>query len=252
MNRFFALLKAKFKDVSSPASLADAPYFFGGKSKQKIFRDFTLQPKAPGCLPCLLIGFSFLYSSSKAFRYQLRWLLRGTFCDQKVPKKSSAASPSSAMRWIPCGARFSRDAPNSLRSDMQRIFIRLPLRSSAVHRLINVNVKNKVKTGSEASANGLQKTRFHTLLCTDCQRFLAYEPLNSAEGNQTSGKLKQRKRTASTSMIQKAPLLAVLSALFGYFLLQPAKSYSHQLGAAKRRNAFDFAFNKQDPSGASI
>ena len=37
-------------------------------------------------------------------------------------------------------------------------------------------------------------------------------------------------------MIQKARPLAVLSALFGYFLLQPTKSYSHQLAqqAAKR------------------
>ena len=189
---------------------------------------------------------------SKAFRRPLRGLLRGTFCDQKVSKKSSATSPSSAVRWIPCGARFSRDAPNSLRSDMRRVFIRLPLRSSAVHRLINVNVKNKVKTGSEARANGLQETRFHTLLCTDCQRFLAYKPLNVAEGNQTSGKLKQRHEANSTSIAQKALALAVLSALFDYFLLQPAKSYSHQLGAAKRRNAFDFVCIQPNPSGASI
>ena len=45
-------------------------------------------------------------------------------------------------------------------------------------------------------------------------------------------------------MIQKALPLAILSALFGYFLLQSTKSYSHQLGKAKRRNAFDFEFQK--------
>ena len=146
---------------------------------------------------------------------------------------------------MPCGARVRRDAPNSLRSDMRRIFFRLTLRSSAATRLIHVKSKGRFSSRT--------RPKHELLACVHrLPRSLAYEPPFSAEGNSTSGKPKRRNRTSSTSIFQKALPVAVLSALFGYFLLQPAKSYSHQLGAAKRRNAFDFVCIQPNPSGASI
>ena len=108
---------------------------------------------------------------------------------------------------MPCGARVRRDAPNSLRSNMRRIFFRLTLRSSAATRLIHVKVKSRF-SGRTRPTHKLPAC-VHRL-----PRSPAFEPPFSAEGAQPSGKLKRRKRTTSTSMIQKACPLPVLSAFF--------------------------------------
>ena len=158
--------------------------------------------------------------------------MRLTFSAEKVSK--NAIAESAVRPEGPDALRCSRQTGCAELATLKHAapLIRLMLRSSAATRLIHV--KSKGRFSSRTRPKHELPACVHRL-----PRSLAYEPPFSAEGNSTSGKPKRRNRTSSTSICQKALPVAVLSALFGYFLLQPVKSYSHQLGAAVRRNAFE-------------
>ena len=64
----------------------------------------------------------------------------------KSNQKDSRQFTAQRKRWVPCSARLSQEPPNSLRSNMRRLFFWLNLRASAAHRLINFKIKATIKS----------------------------------------------------------------------------------------------------------
>ena len=64
----------------------------------------------------------------------------------KSNQKDSHHFTARHKRWVPCSARLSQEPPNSLRSDMRRLFFRLNLRASAANRLFHFKIKARIKS----------------------------------------------------------------------------------------------------------
>ena len=113
-------------------------------------------------------------------------------------KTLSPSPPSGPKGRMPCGAHLRRGSKNSLRSDT---FDPSSGEACAPRRLPG----SSTSKAQNQSQNQIQRpspvnNQNDPLGHSNCQRSLAYEPLNSAEGNQTSGKPKRRKRATSTSI----------------------------------------------------
>ena len=193
--------------------------------------------------------FTLVKRKSKALHRQLRWLLRLTFCDQKVSKKSSATSPpcfagSPAMLSF-AGSQRTRCAQTPLALHPANLPL---LGGSQAHQRQLQNQKNlsRVSALPHKSDRGSHKncrniSAGEPVVQPDCQQRPVYKPRKAAEGTERIGKHERSPQANSTSIVRGHCGNAVLKRDFLVtFLSQDTKKSLASAAEGERRKPLTF------------